>query len=661
MKHILLRMMQLFLVILLVAGAALFVVSRDKPATHLALQSANLAPLIAVRDFYADPFSNWGYKPSFDGTLVSYWTTNLRGQQLRIKDVASNREITQLPPNIRNLRWHPEKPLIRFIQSGHDFEVDPQNPARENWRDISPVDFAQWSKVKFPATGTEDLIVIGNRFKRTPKSLYRVSQVDDKVTLLETSVPETVRWITDTDGRARLRIDTIDGFSHVMARKDGDIWTHLLDFTVNDTFVPYSYAFPDAGPYFLSSRGRDTTALVQLDLQTGAETVLFNDPDFDILELIHFGRTPHEIDVLVMETDTRHLIPLTARGTAFKSLIEAHGNATYFDITGTSANGRFVTLALSEHQQSFRYYLFDLDKQSEIHLNDFGFYRHSDKLTEVEIARFDARDGLSIPAYLSLPKGFDPKTDDPIPFVLRVHGGPSGGEFLKYDHEVQFLNNRGYGTLSVNFRGSIGYGRAFQAAGFRQFGRAMQDDIVDGAKWLADQGLADPENIAIMGSSYGGYSAALAMTRDPGLFAAAIVEFPLLDVEFQSRHFPLFWNNSIGSWTRYFGDPANPDDVALMREYSPTNHVENITGPILLTAGKRDAITGYQQAARFETAALAAGKDITSHLFKNEGHGLRDWKNRVARARLIEDFLAKHLGGRSGRFDYSELAPDFIQ
>lgn len=656
MKRFFTRLLQGLVVVVALAGAVLFFASRDRAATHTELRNTALPPLIPVRDFHADPFSNWGYQPSFDGKLVSYRSSNFLGQSLRIKDVATGREIARLPFDIYAIRWHPDQPLIRFKQGGKDYEVDPLAADPENWRDISLPGFDMWNRVAYPLRADDDILVTGKRHKRSPTGLYRVT-TDGTVTRLETATKQTLRWITNGNNTVRLRAETIDGFTHKLQRKQGDTWVDLLEYNVNDTFAPVGNAFPADGPQFLSSRGRDTTALVRLDMATGDETVLFNNPDYDILKLYHFGRGAREIDALTIETDRRKIIAFTDRGRAFKTLIDAHGTSTWFNPTGMSSDGRYVTVALTEHQQSFRYFRFDLDTTTETHLGDFGFRRHADKLTEIKIVRFTARDGLSIPAYLSLPKG----VTGPIPFIVRIHGGPAGGEALRYNHEVQFLNNRGYGTLDVNFRGSVGYGRAFQSAGFRQFGRAMQDDIADAARWLAEQNLADPDKIAVMGTSYGGYSAALAITRDPGLFAAAIVEFPMLDTEFQSRHYPEFWNNSIGGWTRYFGDPQNPQDLALMRQHSPINHIDALSAPVLLISGKRDKITGYQQAERFDAAARAAGHDITTHVFENAGHGLSNWKDKVTRARLLEDFLALHLGGRSGRFDYSELAPDFIQ
>lgn len=212
----------------------------------------------------------------------------------------------------------------------------------------------------------------------------------------------------------------------------------------------------------------------------------------------------------------------------------------------------------------------------------------------------------------------------------------------------------------MNFRGSTGYGKAFRAAGYGEIGKAMQDDIVDAANWLVGQGIADKSNMAVMGGSYGGYSAALAMTRDPGVFKAAIVDYGVMDIAYQMQNNPFSWGLHLDEMKRYFGDPGNEASLAEMRERSPSTHAANVQGAILITAGKQDQIVGFEQTEEFEGALKAAGKDVTAVYFDKEGHGYDRWQTKLRRARLIEDFLAKHLGGRSGGFDYTEIAAEYL-
>jgi len=176
-----------------------------------------------------------------------------------------------------------------------------------------------------------------------------------------------------------------------------------------------------------------------------------------------------------------------------------------------------------------------------------------------------------------------------------------------------------------------------------------------------DQGIADPDVIGVMGASYGGYASALAMTRDSGVFAAAVPGVAMLDVVSQTQFPPYSWGLSLAYWTRYFGDPEVPQDLEDMNTYSPINQVANLSDPVLMIAGRQDQVVGVEQTERFVQAAQDAGKDIETLYFDDEGHWDYHWTNNVIRARRVEDFLAKHLGGRSGGWDMIEPALPYLK
>jgi dipeptidyl aminopeptidase/acylaminoacyl peptidase len=286
--------------------------------------------------------------------------------------------------------------------------------------------------------------------------------------------------------------------------------------------------------------------------------------------------------------------------------------------------------------------------------------RHRDALVPMTEVMIPARDGLTLPALLMRPKG----VTGPAPLVIEVHGGPAMHDTRQYNHFRQYLANRGYAVLSVNFRGSTGFGRAHQAAGFGTFGRAMQEDLVDAARCAVDQAIADPKAIAIMGASYGGYASALAALRDADTFAAAVVEFPMLDLAYQSQFPPAAWGLGIGEWIRYFGDPANPDALAQMTAHSPVTHAADLSVPMLIHAGRWDRVTGFEQVEAF---LAAAGPDappdapIDSLIFDEAGHGLGRWQDNVTRARRIEAFLATHLGGRAEGVSVADLGAKLVK
>ena len=256
---------------------------------------------------------------------------------------------------------------------------------------------------------------------------------------------------------------------------------------------------------------------------------------------------------------------------------------------------------------------------------------------------YDARDGLSIPAFVTLPPGTDNlDAASRIPFVILPHGGPAARDFLRFDYWVQFLASRGYGVLQMNFRGSAGYGQSFQDAGSREWGQAMQDDITDGATWLVENGYADPGLIAIMGGSYGGYAALMGVVKTPDLYQCAISFAGVADL-------PDLLNTQrkyIGGRysTRFIGDLWK--DRKMLAENSPARHAEKISVPILLIHGNNDVVVDVSQSKKMANALRKNGKQHEYVEFENGDHHLSLYVNRLAFLEKTEEFLDECLNQR---------------
>lgn len=645
----------LIFVAAIITASALFI-TRNTGATHSVLRAADLPPLIPTRAFYADPRAAYNYAASSDGALVSYEQASLTGRSIVIKDVANDKKISEFPIGISLINWHPTKPRLRFTLEGHDWEADIYAPERENWVRRSPVKLSGgWRRSQVVTDEDMPVLTWGKSNNRGLGHMWLVSQDGLSADKVATGNADTQYWVFDEVTKPVLRLDSLDPATNRLFKNGEDGWQKLVDFNLNDAFYPLSHVRQDGTIFARSARGRDKAALVSFDTETGKETVLIENSSTDIGWTTALTHT-QDADLVRLGSNTQERVALTERGQVFLDILAEFPQPISLGATIPTASGRYVTQALSIQSKSYIYLLIDLEEKSYVTLGEHQLRRFKDHLVQEQAVTFTARDGLDIPAVLTMPKN----VTGPVPFVIYIHGGPAGHTELGYGHGTQFLVNRGYGVLSVNFRGSTGYGKAYQAKGFKEFGRTMQDDIADAANWLVAEGMADTDALIAMGTSYGGYSAALAMTRDPGLFDAAIVEFPMLDIEFQSKHHPGFWDNGIDGWWRYFGKIDKPEDLALMQEYSPSNRVGQLHGSILLLGGARDQITAVQQVKDFEALAKAANKDVETHYFPNAGHGVRHWRDELKRARLIEEFLAQHAGGRSGGFEFAERAPEFI-
>jgi dipeptidyl aminopeptidase/acylaminoacyl peptidase len=252
--------------------------------------------------------------------------------------------------------------------------------------------------------------------------------------------------------------------------------------------------------------------------------------------------------------------------------------------------------------------------------------------------QYQSRDALTIHGYLTLPLGRAPKN---LPVVINPHGGPWARDTWGFNPEVQFLANRGYAVLQMNFRGSTGYGRKFWEASFKQWGQKMQDDITDGVQWLIKQGIADPKRIAIYGGSYGGYATLAGVTFTPDLYAAAVDYVGVANMFTFMKTIPPYWKPFLDMFHEMVGDPEK--DKAMMEAVSPVMHAEKIKTPLLIAQGAHDPRVNKAESDQMVEALKKRGVDVEYMVKDNEGHGFHNEENRFDFYGAMEKFLDRHL------------------
>ena len=263
-------------------------------------------------------------------------------------------------------------------------------------------------------------------------------------------------------------------------------------------------------------------------------------------------------------------------------------------------------------------------------------------LAPKQVVGIPSRDGLRLVSYLTLPPGRQAKR---LPLVLLIHGGPWYRDFAWFDPEVQFLANRGYAVLQVNYRGSIGFGLKFLNVGTHEVGRGTQQDLYDAVRWAVTQGIADPQRVAAMGWSGGGYATLMALEQRPDLFACGVDGVGPGDLRTLVRSFPTYWDGILARWRRRLGDVEHDD--AFNRERSPLYHVDAIRAPLLIGQGKNDPRVTLANADAMVKALRDGKRDVTYVVYPDEGHGFARPENALDFYGRVEEFLAKHLGGRS--------------
>jgi dipeptidyl aminopeptidase/acylaminoacyl peptidase len=258
-----------------------------------------------------------------------------------------------------------------------------------------------------------------------------------------------------------------------------------------------------------------------------------------------------------------------------------------------------------------------------------------------------ARDGLELVSYLTVPAGEKPQPKAPLPMVLLVHGGPWGRDGYGFDPNHQWLSNRGYAVLSVNFRGSTGLGKSFVNAGDLQWGRKMHDDLLDAVAWAVKTGIADEKRIAIMGGSYGGYATLAGLAFTPEVFCCGVDIVGPSNLETLLATIPPYWAAFFENLARRVGDPRTEAGRNLLQERSPLHAAGAIAKPLLIGQGANDPRVKQAEADQIIAAMRAKGLPVTYVLYPEEGHGFAEPANRISFFAIAEAFLATHLGGRA--------------
>jgi dipeptidyl aminopeptidase/acylaminoacyl peptidase len=412
------------------------------------------------------------------------------------------------------------------------------------------------------------------------------------------------------------------------------------------TTQPVGFTTDGATLYWVDSRGRDTAALIA---EAGGERrVIAEDPRADIGGTLTHPLTG-EVEAYSVDYLTKEWVGLDAGIHAtFQRLRELLKGD--IEITSRTDDDRRWTVAVDPVTEPPAVYLYDRDADR---LDLFYVSRpeleHA-PLVPMHALELRARDGLTLTAYLSLPYGSATKResvpDAPLPMVLLVHGGPWARDHHGYNPYHQWLANRGYAVLSVNFRGSTGFGKSFISAGDLEWGAKMHDDLVDAVDWAVAEGIADRERIAIMGGSYGGYATLAGLTFTPELFACGVDIVGPSNLETLLQTIPPYWKPVVQQFHCRMGNPETPEGLQLLKDRSPLHKADKIVRPLLIGQGANDPRVKQAESDQIAAAMKAGNIPVTYVLFPDEGHGFARPENNIAFNAITEEFLAANLGGR---------------
>jgi dipeptidyl aminopeptidase/acylaminoacyl peptidase len=607
-----------------------------------AAETPERAKRIPLRDFFRNP-ERAGFQISPDGNTLAFMQPYRSRMNVFVQPRAGGEPVRLTSETERDVAGYFWKGPRRIVYM-KDFKGD------ENFHLVAadlaggaPVDLTPFDKVRAfiiddRYDDDDEMIVALNKRNAEVFDVYRLDLKSGELTLIAENPGNITGWVADHAGAIRLAIST-DGVNTSILHRPDDSGTFQTVITTNfkERIQPLFFDFDNKLLFAASNIGRDKDVILRVDPATAKEDgVIFQHP---------------EVDVAGLGWSRKRKVYTDVRFTTWKherKFFDAEVEAIFADLQtrlpgyeiDLQSNNRdeniFVVAAWSDRTQGVRY-LYERDAGTLTKLAEIAPWLNENELAEMKPVSYAARDGLTIHGYLTLPRGGGTK----LPLVVHPHGGPWARDIWGYNPEVQFLANRGYAVLQVNFRGSVGYGRAFWETSFRQWGKTMQDDIADGVKYVVEQGIADPKRVAIYGASYGGYATLAGLAFTPELYACGVDYVGVSNLFTFLKTIPPYWKPILDMFYEMVGHPEK--DKELLTEASPVLHADAIRAPLLIAQGAQDPRVNIDESDQMVAALRKHGIPVEYIVKDNEGHGFHNEENRFEFYEAMERFLEKYL------------------
>jgi dipeptidyl aminopeptidase/acylaminoacyl peptidase len=547
---------------------------------------------------------------------------------------------------IINYFWAQDNRHILYLQDVN---------GNENWRlyavdlesgktrDLTPFDEVQVQVAAHDKHFPNDLILAMNKENPQVHDVYHLDLASGELTRIAENPGHIAGWEVDTKLKVRgaMAANEEGGFDLLVRENENSEWKTLVSWPIEDSLTSGSVGFSKDGNfiYLKDSREYNTGRLKKMEIGTGTTEIVIEDPEYDVSNVMVNPDTYEIQMVSFVKARTENII----LDNSIKAEVEAIAklNSGDYFIYDRDDSDKTWLVGFTKDDGPTAFYSFDRNAGK----GTFLFYTKPDlanyTLAGMKPISFKSRDGLTIHGYITIPPGAENKK---LPTVLNVHGGPWHRDTWGYNPEAQWIANRGYVCLQVNFRGSTGYGKNFLNAGDREWGAKMHDDLIDAVNWAVEQGYTDPDKVAIYGGSYGGYAALVGATFTPDFFCCAVDVVGPSSILTLIKTIPPYWSTFLANFIKRVGNPDTEEE--FLKSRSPLFKVDKIKIPMLIAQGANDPRVKQAEAEQIVEAMKNKGIDYEYLLFPDEGHGFVKPENRIKFYAAMEKFLAKHLGGR---------------
>jgi len=603
--------------------------------------------LIPMEDFFKNPEST-GYDLSPDGEHIAFlkpWQKRLNVHVQKIGEEEATRISSAMARDVAGFIWANNE-RIAYVQDtagDENFRLYAVNIDGSGFQELTPFEKVRVGIVDELENDPEHMLIDMNKRDARVFDVYRININTGQMEMIAQNPGNITGWMTDHDGKLRIALTTDGVNTSVLYRdKEKDDFQTLITTSFKETFNPIFFTFDNKNLYVASNIGRDKEAIFEYDIEKKENIRLISEhPEVDVNTLIKSDKRK-KITGTYYYTEKLHYHFFDEDREQLQAELEKRLPGYEVRVYSMSKDETKVLVRTFSDRSLGGYYFLNRDTNEFMKLVDVSPWLNEDEMSEMKPVFYTSRDGLTIHGYLTLPKGLKPKN---LPVVINPHGGPWSRDTWGFLPDVQFLANRGYAVLQMNFRTSTGYGRKFWEAGFKQNGLAIQDDITDGVKWLIDQGIADPERVGIYGGSYGGYCTLAGLAFTPDLYACGVDYVGISSWFTILKGIPPYWEPMKEMFYEMVGHPEK--DKELLERASPLFHADKIKAPLFVAQGANDPRVNKIESDQIVEAVKSRGVEVEYMVKDNEGHGFRNEENRFDFYRAMEKFLAKHLGGRA--------------
>jgi len=616
-------------------------------ANGWAARSRELPPLIPREVLFGNP-EKANPQISPDGTKLAYLAPHEGVLNVWVRTIGKNDDQVVTSDKKRGIRayfWQEDSEHILYIQDrdgDENWHLYQTNLRTKTTRDLTPYEGVQAQIVATDPQFPDEILVALNLRDRRWHDVYRINLKTGTVELDTENPGDVAGWTADHRLQVRAAsVFTPDGGMLIRVREDAKApWRELLRWGPDETFGGVVGFTPDnRNLWLISSVGANAARVVEVDIATGKMTVIAEDPQYDANNVLIHPKTRHLQAVQFIRARREwQLLDPSLRADFDLLRKERDGDVS---IVSRDREDRTWIVSYLMDDGPVYYYAYDRSARrlSLLFSNQPALERY--RLAKMHPISFTARDGMTIHGYLTLPVGVPPRN---LPMVLLVHGGPWARDVWGFNPIVQWLANRGYAVLQVNFRGSTGYGKAYLNAGDREWAGKMHTDLIDGKNWAVQHGYADPKRVCIMGGSYGGYATLVGLAFTPDEFACGVDIVGPSNLVTLLRSIPPYWAPMKAIFDKRLGKVET--DEEFLRSRSPLFRADQIKAPLLIAHGANDPRVKKAESDQIAQTLRARNIPVTYVVYLDEGHGFARPENRLDFFGRAEEFLAKHLGGR---------------